>query len=126
MRRRLAVALCLLGVALAMTFAYQTWRCGMRSVSETCTSAEDCEARSSCVSHLHPMALPYTLLGMAGAALAWRGLAGPLIVSGIVGLAIGVAFGLSMGFVGIGVGALVLAAGLLVMRRGDGAARPGA
>ena len=123
-RRMLAVAVCLLSVAIAMGFAYQTWRCGMRSVSETCTSTAECDAKSSCVSYLHPMALPYTLLGMAGAALAWMRLAYPLIVSGVVGIALGFAFGLSMGFVGIGVGALVLAAGILVMRRGEGSARP--
>lgn len=119
-RRHVAVGLALGAVAVALVFAYQTYVCGMRSVSETCTSAEECEAKSECVSRLHPMALPYTLLGIAAVALAWTRLAYPLIVAGVVGVLLGIAFGLSMGLVGIGVGALVLSAGVVVLpRAGD-------
>lgn len=116
-RRYVAVGCALAGAALALVFAYQTYVCGMRSVGETCTSAADCAAKSSCVSYLHPMAIPYVLLGLAGAALAWMRLAYPLLVMGAVGTLVGIAFGLSMGFVGMGVGVLVLAAGVVVLGR---------
>lgn len=116
-RRHVAVGCALAGVAIALTFALVTYLCGVRSVGEICTSAADCAAKSSCVSYLHPMAIPYVLLALAGVALAWMRLAYPLLVMGALGTLVGIAFGMSMGLAGIGVGVLVLAAGVALLGR---------
>lgn len=96
----------------------------MSRVSEPCFDTADCAAKSQCVSYLHPMAFPFAGLGLAGSYLSATRRAYPAIVAGGVGIIVGIAFGFSMGLVGIAVGGLVLAAGVLVLRRDELSAPP--
>lgn len=105
-------------IALSAAFAWLTWTCGMSSVSETCTSTADCAAKSSCVSALHPMALPFLAAGVVGVGLAWARQSFALMALGIFAAAVGTIFGFSMGWAGIVPGVLLAVAGALLARDG--------
>lgn len=59
----------------------------------------------------HPMGIPFALLAAAAAVLAGSGRAFATMALGVVASIVGTLFGLSMGWWGIGIGALVTLAG---------------
>lgn len=111
MRRPLALGLVGLAFVLSLAFAYFTWACGVRSVSEGCFSTEECEAESVCASALHPLSLPLTGVSLLGLVLAWRGASFPLMLAGVLTSAVGTIFGFSAGLYGVGAGLLITLAG---------------
>ena len=111
MRRGVALACAGLALVLAGAFAYLTWTCGVRSVSESCFSPEECDAKSVCVSALHPFAPVLVAVSLLGLALGWREQAFPLMLLGVLTSAVGTIFLFSGGLYGMGVGMMLALAG---------------
>lgn len=111
MRRAVAVGLALVALLATAALVAAGLRCGMVRAS-ACGTPEECDAEAECVSRVHPVALPLAALALVGGAGAWRSLPGVPLGAGVVAAGAGTLFGLSLGFWGIGVGALLVAAGV--------------
>jgi len=122
-RRLLALWFAAAAAALAVALVVMGLACGARSVSESCTTAEECTALSKCESRVHPFAVPYFLAG-AGAFLgAWYDRRAVALGIAVPALGLGVLAGFSLGLYGIAIASLLLASGAATppARRGDAA-----
>lgn len=81
------------------------------TTGEGCASAEECLAESVCYRSVHPFTGPLVAVSLAAVAAAWWGRRVVLLALAMPTLALGMLAGLSLGLYGVGVGALVLAAG---------------
>ena len=112
MRRALSIALALAALLATGALVGLGLRCGMKSVSASCFSTEECDAKSECQSYVHPFAPLYAVLSLGG--LAGVLLRQPLVPLGlgVLGAGLGALVGLSLGPWGIGIGLLLVAAGI--------------
>lgn len=117
MRRALALAFAGIALALAVYAAYTGHVCGARRVSEGCTSAEECLAKSECVSRVHPLLPGYAAAAIAGLVLAWRREPFVLLLLGVAGGALGTIAGFGLGVWGIAIALLLVASGVALAPR---------
>lgn len=117
MRRFLAVTLAGLGLALALYAAYTGYVCGVRSVSEGCTSTEECFAESECHPRIHPFLPAYALAALASIVFAWRDEAFLPLLLGVAGGAFGTLAVFSVGAWGLGISLLLVGAGIALAPR---------
>ena len=118
MRKRLLVALALAFASflLAMAFAIVMGVCGaMEQGASTDPAIGSYGPR--CVPVFHPFAPVWAGFALLGMASLWWWRPWPVVVLGSVGLVLGVLAGFSAGSYGIGCGALLLASGLVAVRR---------
>lgn len=116
-RRALALTFAGAALALALYGAYLGYVCGVRSVSEGCVSAEECLAKSECISRIHPLLPGYAIAAIAASVFAWRREPFVPLLLGVVGGAIGTLAGFGLGAWGIGIALLLVACGIALAPR---------
>lgn len=116
-RRTLALAFVTLALGIAIASLVMGARCGVRSVSESCFSPEECEAKSECRSRIHPLSLVFAAGSVAGLVFAWRGWRTALFGLAVGAGALGALFGFSFGIMGPLVALGLLAGGLALPAR---------
>lgn len=117
MRRALAVAFAGAAFVLAVYGAYLGYVCGVRSSSESCTSAQECLAESECVSRIHPLLPGYAVAAVVALAFAWRREPFVPLLLGVVGGAVGTLAGFGLGAWGLGIALLLVASGVALAPR---------
>ncbi|HET6406162.1 MAG TPA: hypothetical protein VFH78_16105 [Candidatus Thermoplasmatota archaeon] len=111
MQRALAVGLGLAGVALAAALLATGLACGMRATEATCAGDECAPAAERCEAYVHPMTLPLLVLAGAGTFCAFRASKLAALACGVAAALLAALSALSLGFWGVGIAALTLAAG---------------
>lgn len=114
--KALGVCLAALACLVAAAGIVQGLRCGIMSGSSRCTPTGCTAYTQRCVSYVHPFLPPLLVAGLIGIITAWRRMPLATITLGVVAAFPSTLSGLSLGFWGIGVAWLLVAAGLAIAR----------